>query len=264
MEITFLGTGSSTPTPHLPLHSYSGFSVEIENDFLLFDIGPGTVTKLLQNGIDIQKNPTDLFLSHFHLDHCLDYITLLKARGLYAKYHGKQEKLLRVFGPPGLEKLSRNLFEGIPDWKYMSDELRVFEQMTLKETTKGSVVKNPTWNVTVAPIHHYNGVCYRLESGGKSLIYSGDMGYDKTIAELGKNADIAILECSYPSKEEKRGLHLYPEEIGDLAKKGGFKHVILTHMYPDCEGREEEMVNKIKSLAKCEVTVAYDTLRLEL
>lgn len=264
MELTFFGTGSSTPTSHKPLHSYAGFGVEIEDDFLLFDIGPGTITKMLQSGVDIQQKPTDLFISHFHLDHCLDYITLLKARGLYAKYHGKQQELLRVFGPQGLETFSRNLFEGIPEWSYMSDELKVFEQMTLKETMEGSVTKNSRWNVTSAPINHYNGVCYRLESGGRSIVYSGDMGYDEKISILGKDADLAILECSYPSKKENKGLHLCPEDIGALAKKGNFKHVVLTHMYPACEGREEEMAEEIKALAGCEVTVAYDSLKLDL
>lgn len=264
MQITFYGTGSSTPTPHKPLRSYSGFGVEIENDFLLFDIGPGTVTKMLQGGIDIMQKPTDLFISHFHLDHCLDYITLLKARGLQTKWNGKQDTLLNVFGPVGLEKFSRNLFEGIDQWKYMSQELKVFELMKLKETMQGVVVETPLWKVTSSPIKHYDGVCYRLDAGGKSLVYSGDMGYDETIATLGKNADLAVLECSYPSKEENKGLHLCPEEIGELAKKGHFKHVVLTHMYPACEGREEEMVGKIKSITNCEVTVAYDFLEMTL
>lgn len=264
MQLTFFGTGSSTPTPHQPLHSYAGFGVEIEDDFLLFDIGPGIVTKMIQDGIDIQQKPTDLFISHFHLDHCLDYITLLKARGLYAKYHGKQEKHLRVFGPQGLEKFSRNLFEGIEQWRYMSDELKAFEQMILKETMEGTVTEKTLWNVTATPIDHYNGVCYRLASKGKSIVYSGDMGYDESISILGRDADLAILECSYPSKKETHGLHLSPEDIGELAKKGRFKHVVLTHMYPACQGRENEMIKTIADKAGCKVTIATDFLKMEL
>ncbi|MEN9407870.1 MAG: hypothetical protein RLZZ455_1086 [Candidatus Parcubacteria bacterium] len=264
MELTFFGTGSSTPTPTKPLRSYSGFSVEVADAFLLFDIGPGTVSKMLEDGIDIQKKPTHLFISHFHLDHCLDYITLLKARALYAKYHGQPKSILNVYGPTGLQKFSKNLFEGIEQWRYMSDELKVFDHMKLSEITNGVVAQTDKWKVSSAPITHYNGVSYRLDYEGKSLVYSGDMGYDEAIAKLGENADLAILECSYPSREENKGLHLYPEDIGKLAKKGNFTHVLLTHLYPACEGREDEIIKKISSSASCEVSIASDFTKRQL
>jgi len=263
MKLTFFGTGSSTPTPHKPLRSHAAFSVETENDFLLFDIGPGTITKMLQARIDIIKNPSHLFISHYHLDHCLDYITLAKARVLYRKYNNVKP-ILEVFGPEGLKELSSDLFEHVKKWDYMANELRVYEILKLKETMQGVVTESNSWKVSCAPIKHYNGVCYRIDAEGKSIVYSGDMGYDKTIASLGQNADVAILECSYPSKKENKGLHLCPEEIGKLAKLGNFKHIVLTHMYPACEGREKEMVHKIKAIADCEVTVAYDFLTLDL
>jgi len=41
MKITFLGTGSIIPNPNQnKKRSYSSILVEIENDKLLFDIGP--------------------------------------------------------------------------------------------------------------------------------------------------------------------------------------------------------------------------------
>ncbi|MBI2442522.1 MAG: ribonuclease Z [Candidatus Levybacteria bacterium] len=263
MKLTFFGTGSSTPTSHKPFRSYAAFSVTTVSDFLLFDIGPGTVAKMIQHGIDVIKNPTHLFISHFHLDHCLDYITLTKARALKRKQTG-EETSLQVFGPEGLRELSDDLFAKVKKWDYMANELKAFEILKQKETMEGVVANSGSWKVTCAPIKHYNGVCYRLDTDGKSIVYSGDMGYDETIAELGRNADVAILECSYPSKAENKGLHLCPEEIGELARIGNFKYVILTHMYPACEGREEEMVATIQKRANCEVTVAQDFLEMEL
>jgi len=90
------------------------------------------------------------------------------------------------------------------------------------------------------------------------------MGYDQRIADLGKHADLAILECSYPNKASLKGLHLFPEEIGELAKIGEFKHVVLTHLYPECEGQEEQMVQIIKDIAHVDVTVAYDGFSMSL
>ncbi|MDP3941380.1 MAG: MBL fold metallo-hydrolase [bacterium] len=263
MKLTFFGTGSSTPTPHKPLRSYASFGIETGDAFLLFDIGPGTVAKMVQHRIDVIKKPTHLFISHYHLDHCLDYVTLTKARALAKKLNGI-ETALHVFGPEGLHEFSNDLFGHVKKWDYMANELKAFDILKLKETMNGLVTETNSWKVTCTPITHYNGVCYRLDINGTSIVYSGDMGYDEAIATLGKDADIAILECSYPSKEENKGLHLCPEEIGKLAKKGRFKYVILTHLYPACEGREEEMVKKIKDIAHCEVTVAYDFFEISV
>ena len=75
----------------------------------------------------------------------------------------------------------------------MSDELNVQELMDLKETMEGEVMKKQTLTVSCIPIKHYNGVAYRLEAEGKSVIYSGDMGYDENLSKLGKEADLAIV-----------------------------------------------------------------------
>jgi ribonuclease BN (tRNA processing enzyme) len=218
---------------------------------------------MLQKGIDVSKYPSHLFISHYHLDHCLDYITLAKDRGLLSKNKGIKN-IVNVYGPEGLLDLSQDLFERIKKWDYMSKELDVFDVLKLKETMDGEVVKNESWTVTCSPITHYDGVCYRLDSEGKSIVYSGDMGYDERISQLGKNADIAIMECSYPSEVENKGVHLFPEAIGRLAKLGNFKHVILTHLYPACEGHEEEMTQTIKKIADCNVSVASDFLELTI
>lgn len=263
MKLTFFGTGSSTPTPHKPLRSYAGFSVETGDDFLLFDIGPGTIAKMAQAGIDILTCPQNVFISHYHLDHCLDLLPLTKARGLDKKFGGAGNSF-SLFGPEGLNSFCEDIFSGVKKWNYMENELSAMEVTLRKETMSGVVIEKNGWQVTCAPIKHYNGVCYRLDSEGKSIVYSGDMGYDETICKLGENADLAILECSYPSKEENKGLHLCPEEIGELAKIGKFKHVVLTHLYPACAGREEELIKKVKDIAQCEVTVAYDFFTMNL
>lgn len=266
MRITFLGTGSSMSTPKKegkPFRSYTGFYVETGHDFLLFDIGPGAVTKLLESGIDTLHKPTHVFITHYHLDHCLDLIALAKHRGLFYTGSGKKYPV-HVFGPDGLSSVAKHLFSDLPQWDYMDKELGAFEVLQMKETMKGQVAEGTGWRVTCSPVKHYNGVAYKLEMNGKSLVYSGDMGYDENLAVLGKNAEIAVVECSYPDKKSLQGLHLCPEDIGKLATLGNFKHTILTHMYPACEGREDEMKRTIESLANTKVAIAHDFLSIEV
>lgn len=266
MKIIFLGTGSSMPSPKTsgkPFRSFAATLIETSDETFLFDIGPGTVIKLLELEIDILKNPTSVFISHFHLDHCLDIITLMKSRGLNYKYTG-EKNVLNIYGPTGLTEFLKQLFSGVEKWNYMSDELNVQELMNLKETMEGEVIKNQTLKVSCIPVKHYNGVAYRLEAEGKSVIYSGDMGYDENFSLLGKGADLAVVECSYPNKNSLKGLHLCPEEIARLAKLGNFKQTALTHMYPACEGREEEMKKVIEEKSETKVIVTEDFYTMTL
>jgi len=262
MRITFFGTGSCMPSPKTSkIHrSYTGWGIKIGNDSLLFDIGGGVLQKMSYNGIDVIKEPTHLFISHFHPDHCSDVLALLQGR-IVANLKFKVDPIF-IAGPQGLNQFFKELFE-VTKWQSYK-ELGAPKLMDLHEIEKGLVRKTKNWKVSASPIEHFDGVCYKLEVGEKIIIYSGDMAYDERISEFGKNADIAILECSYPDKKSLKGKHLTPEDIGKLAKLGNFKKVVLTHMYPECEGREDEMLKKIKEIADTEVVVAYDNFQLTI
>jgi len=264
MKITFLGTGSSTPTPKQkgkPFRSYACTMIETGEATILFDIGPGTVLKLLELGVDILRKPTHIFISHFHIDHCQDIIALMKARGLHSMYSGENEKL-NIYGPRGLKDMLTQLFSGVEKWEYMVHEWNSFELMNLKETMQGVVIETSEFKVNCSPIKHYGGVAYCLEAEGKAVVYSGDMGYDENFAELGKDADLAIVECSYPDKQTLKGLHLCPEDIARLASLGNFRQTALTHMYPACVGREGEMKRVIEENSGTKVIITEDFFTL--
>lgn len=268
MKITFVGTGSIIPNPKIKgkhLRSYSAVYVEIGKDTLLFDIGPGTLTKLQQMGIDTRIYPSHLFITHYHIDHCQDYISLVKGRCFNLKT-GKVGKgrSLKVYGPPDLVSWSLDLFEKTKRWSYMKNALPAFDVLSLKETKSGLVEQTGSWKVSCLPVKHYDGVAFRLDAEGKSFVYSGDMVYDENLAILGKNADLVAIECSFPDRESLQGLHLCPEDIGKLAKLGNFKKVILTHMYPQCEGKEEEMIKNIESISSAKTKASHDFLQIEL
>ena len=76
MRIRLLGTG--TPTPSLKRMS-SGYLVEVGSRKILFDCGPGAYHRLLETGVK-PTQITDIFFTHLHYDHCLDYIRLLMTR----------------------------------------------------------------------------------------------------------------------------------------------------------------------------------------
>lgn len=266
MKITFLGTGSIIPSLKGKLRrSYSAILIEIRNQKLLFDIGPGTLNKMQSLGIDTQIYPDYLFLTHYHIDHCLDYIALVKSRHFNQKTcRVDKGKTLNVFGPPGLKRWNKDIFHNVLKWNYMSKELDYNETTNCSELKKGIVKVTKNWKVSCCPIDHDNGIAFRLDSNGKSFVYSGDMTYDERICELGQNADLVAIECSFPNKTTLQGKHLEPGMIANLAKIGNFKTVILTHMYPIVNGKEKQIVKTIRQLAGCNVLLSYDFKTLSL
>ena len=92
MRIRLLGTG--TPTPSLKRMS-SGYLVETGARKILFDFGPGAYHRMLEAGVK-PVEITDVFFTHLHYDHCLDYVRLVMTR--WDQGAGKIPEL-NVYGP---------------------------------------------------------------------------------------------------------------------------------------------------------------------
>jgi ribonuclease BN (tRNA processing enzyme) len=79
---------------------------------------------------------------------------------------------------------------------------------------------------------------YRFEfANGKSLVVSGDTDYCDGMIDLGREADLMILECSMPDDMKVQG-HMTPSECGKLAQKANCRKLCLTHFYPVCDQKD--------------------------
>jgi ribonuclease BN (tRNA processing enzyme) len=75
---------------------------------------------------------------------------------------------------------------------------------------------------------------YRVSANGKSVAISGDTDYCEGMIELGKDADLMILECAWPDDLKTKG-HLGPTLAWQLAQEANCKKLCLTHFYPPCD-----------------------------
>ena len=252
MKLTFLGTGVCIAKEK---RGSPGLLAEIDGEKLLFDCGSGTIKTLKSLGYDI-SNFSYLFLTHFHIDHVSDYPAIVKDRKFTT------EKTLNVYGPVGLRNHTDILFTQL--FSYMSSDLSVLEFLKIKELAEGLMEETENWTVNCAPIVHSGGIAYRIDSKGKSLLYSGDTAPCDSLIELGKDVDVAILECSYSSKESLTGKHLIPETAAQAAQKMKAKKLILTHLYPETEGKEKDMIERAKQHFDGEVVIAEDLMEIEI
>src|SRR3989442_1307966 len=95
LSVTFLGTSAARPTVE---RNVSALSLVREGETLLFECGEGTRRQMMRFGVSFGL--CDIFFTHFHADHFLGVIGLLRTLGL----QGRAEPL-RLYGPKGAKKV---------------------------------------------------------------------------------------------------------------------------------------------------------------
>ena len=96
MEIVFLGTGGSFPSPQ---RGVSSVAIKTHGEILLFDCGEGTQRQLMRSSLSFM-GISKIFITHFHGDHYLGLAGLLQTMALNGR-----TKDLEIFGPKGTEQL---------------------------------------------------------------------------------------------------------------------------------------------------------------
>src|SRR5687767_2279835 len=93
--LRFLGTSAARPTVE---RNVSSIALLREGEAFLFDCGEGTQRQMMRYGITF--NLDDIFFTHFHTDHLLGVVGLLRTMSL----QGRTEPL-RLWGPAGADRM---------------------------------------------------------------------------------------------------------------------------------------------------------------
>jgi len=286
MKITLLGTG--TPAPSLTRQS-SGYLIEIGDDVIIMDHGPGAQHRLLEAG----RHPTEVthaFFSHLHYDHFIDYPRLLLQR--WDMGVGEIPEL-KVFGPSPISRITDQLIgeSGVfsldikarvnhPSsqevFKSRGGELpRPKPQPIVREVTAGDIIEGDGWRITTGEAVHFQPILeclgFRLECDEGTLVYSGDSGgVPESMVDLAKDCDVLIHMCHFmsgtePSKTFRQcnGSHM---DIAELARRSNTKTVVLTHIVPtlDQPGVMEKLISEMSRIYDGNIIVGRDLLEVPL
>src|SRR3989441_11826374 len=95
LSVTFLDTSAARPTVE---RNVSALALVREGETLLFECGEGTQRQMMRYGVSFALS--DIFFTHFHADHFLGVIGLIRTLGL----QGRGETV-GVYGPRGAQKV---------------------------------------------------------------------------------------------------------------------------------------------------------------
>ncbi len=251
MKVTLLGTGTSFPDPD---RVQSGIMIETDDAYSLFDIGSGVLHRLVQTQIDL-SSISSLFISHFHIDHCSDFVTLLQTLWLQC-----YDRHLQLFAPPPVREWLRGIFEvGMPFYR---DKVLI-EPYILREYDS---VQSGELSVSACPTIHGNHDvrAFKIEHQGKSIAISSDTAPCRDIVELAKGVDVLVHECNWLDGSSPSGIHTTPSELTSIVEDINPKKVVLTHMKPEVVKESVKVLSIVGRRTNAEVILGEDLMQFEI
>ncbi|MDW7732792.1 MAG: MBL fold metallo-hydrolase [Methanolobus sp.] len=228
--------------------------MEIDGKPVLFDCGCGVLGRIVEAGYE-HTDIGNIVLTHLHLDHVGDVLALLKANWLVGKTD------MRIFGPQGTQEWFGRIMDTY-------DYLRGRFEVEITELAGGETFtpQGTGCRITCTPtVHSTPSLAYRVECGGKAVVYTGDTEPSGPVFAFANGADVMIHECSFPPGFEMTN-HTTPDMFTDILEQVplNVERLYFMHLYPQMQGHEQEAVDHIKEYFGGEVTIAYDLMETEV
>ena len=299
VEVVFLGTSGSVPTPE---RNPPSLAIRRRGELFLFDCGEGTQRQLLRAGLGFPSK-FRIFITHLHGDHVFGLPGLLHTLTLL----GRREPL-EVFGPPGIARFLECVRESVglsppfelavhevgeglvlegPDYvvraTWVEHSVPTLAYALEEKTRPGrfhpekakalGVPEGPLWKELQLgrPVRTPDGRLVRPEEvlgpprRGLKVVYSGDTSFSEALVELATGADLLIHECTFDDGEAdkaSRRAHSTPSVAAEVAARAGVRKLILTHV--SARYRDPSILLEQAKARFANVAVAEDLMRVVL
>ena len=248
-KLHVLGSGTPTPTKE---RWGSCFVLEIPGEQIMFDCGPASTYKMILMDLD-PKKVNNLFFTHHHSDHDLDYPCFLLTR--WETSIGNEENL-NIYGPPPTELLTTRLIDldigafahdliartnhplSLNAYQIRGGVLpRQLPKNIARDISPGEVINTKNAKVTSTLAEHVepylDSLAYKVEAEGLSIVFTGDTRPCKTVVELARDADYLVCICSGLQSD----IEGTPEDdymsgsidAGMMAKEANVSNLMLVH-----------------------------------
>jgi ribonuclease BN (tRNA processing enzyme) len=243
-RLVVLGSSGARPTAE---QGCSGFLLDWDGTRIVLDLGYGTLSRLLAYVPDGAADA--VVVTHEHPDHCVDLHGLFRVR----RYSYPGAAKLPLYCPAGV--LAR--LAGLEPDVELGD---VFEHHPLPGRYDLAPLR-----LIAQPLPHYvPNVGVRLEAAGMVLAYATDTGPHETLADLGRDADLYIVDATdRPGETEAATRNLLTAtEAGAWAQRAGARRLLLTHLWPGTDPAGS--IQRARRLFDGEIQVAEPGLIVDL
>jgi len=223
-RLTVLGSCGAWPEPG---RACSGFLLEHAGFRVALDLGYGTLSRLLALlGSTTAAGLDAVVITHDHPDHVVDLHGLFRAR----LYDGQELPRIALYAPEavvdrvaGLEDGERSLTERVFAWQPLPAGAYDVGPFRLE-----------SWSLP----HYVLNAGVRLSSPELVVAYTGDTGPAPALADLGRAADLFIVDATDRHQRaghlprEHPALNMTAREAGQAATAAGARRLMLTHFWP--------------------------------
>ncbi len=277
LTVTFLGTSAARPTVE---RNVSGLALHREGETMLFECGEGTQRQMMKYGVSFALS--EIFFTHFHADHFLGVIGLIRTLGL----QGRPEPLL-LYGPKGAKKVlgeamklgvervpfpieitevkagdaigKRDGYEIVPfttehGGVSVGYALREFERrgrFDVEKAKAAGIPEGPMWGkIAKGEMPGPEGVVGPPRPG-RLVTFTGDTRPSASTVDAAKGADLLIHEATFGEEEKERAKdtgHSTAKEAAQVALAAGVKKLVLNHVSARYSMSADELVKEARDV----------------
>jgi len=238
---------------------------------VLVDAGSGSALRFGESGAKMSQLDVILF-THFHIDHSADFPGLI-----FSSWFEERDHPLPVYGPAGNSEFPStvdfvhalfNSRNGI--YRYLAVVLVPQKEGGYElqphnvdgEAVSSVAFRGEHLSAYAARVIHGSvpALGWRVEIGGKSIVFSGDTNGEGDLVPLAKDADLFIAHNAVPEAATglERRLHMPPSVIGQIAQEARVKRLVLSRRMLRTLGKEEQSLSEIRKSFSGPVDFAND------
>lgn len=252
MKIIFLGTAGGRIVIMTQIRASGGFILEMDNEMIHVDPGPGALVRAKQYGVNLQKL-TGLIVSHAHTDHYTDAEMVIESMT-----QGTRKKRGVLIGNEHVIKGGDSYRPAVSPY-----HLKLLDRYDILRPGDKTNIGNI--EIVATPTKHgeKKGLGFVFK-GTKTLGYVGDGEYFKGQENYFNGCDYLILNVLRPRNVEWPE-HMNSNQAAELIKKVRPSLALIQHFgvrmlkaNPEREARWIEEQTGVKTIA------ARDGMRIEL
>jgi len=265
MQVVLLGTGFPRPSNE---RAGPAAAILVGKKAFIVDAGRGVTMRLAGANVPLESIQS-VFLTHLHSDH---------TEGLPDLYHTPwvlgRETPFQLYGPQGTREIADAMKQ------FFAEDIRIRATLTemhplagagidVNIVQEGIVYQDPDVRVTAFLVDHRPvepAFGYKFESGGRTIVISGDTRPSENLIRYAKGADVLVHEAylteyfsasDTPAVAQRlRAYHTTAEQAGDVATAAGVKLLVLTHLIPG--DKDAEFLRRASAHFKGRIVVGHD------